>query len=64
MISTVVIGILIYLFSLTGIDNLTDNPEVGISFLDCIIFGAILSSTDPVTILSIFHQVKVYVASD
>ncbi|KAJ3038410.1 monovalent cation:H+ antiporter, CPA1 (nhx1), partial [Rhizophlyctis rosea] len=28
-------------------------------FLDCIVFGSILSSTDPVTILAIFHQMKV-----
>jgi sodium/hydrogen exchanger-like protein 6/7 len=54
MISTLVIGVLIYIFSITGIDS-----NFSISFLDCIIFGAILSSTDPVTILSIFHQVKV-----
>ncbi|KAJ1562328.1 monovalent cation:H+ antiporter, CPA1 (nhx1) [Cladochytrium tenue] len=29
------------------------------SLLDCMIFGAVLSSTDPVTIIAIFHQMKV-----
>lgn len=66
MISTLIIGTLIFLYSLTGIDTLTGLNEAGepnesIGFLDCVIFGAILSSTDPVTILSIFHQVKVFI---
>jgi sodium/hydrogen exchanger-like protein 6/7 len=29
------------------------------SYLECVIIGAILSSTDPVTIISLFHQLKV-----
>ncbi|KAJ3388987.1 monovalent cation:H+ antiporter, CPA1 (nhx1) [Lobulomyces angularis] len=53
MISTFVTGTLIYIFLYTGISGLS------IGYLDSIIFGAILSSTDPVTILSIFHQMKV-----
>ncbi|KAI7869947.1 Sodium/hydrogen exchanger family-domain-containing protein [Spinellus fusiger] len=36
------------------------NPEgIHISFLDSMIFGSILSATDPVTILAIFHQLHV-----
>ncbi|KAL0073931.1 sodium/hydrogen exchanger 3 [Phycomyces blakesleeanus] len=36
------------------------HPEgIHISFLDSMIFGAILSATDPVTILAIFHQLHV-----
>ncbi|KAI8851407.1 Sodium/hydrogen exchanger family-domain-containing protein [Chytridium lagenaria] len=53
MISTLVIGLLIYLIVLTGIHGLE------LTFLDCIVFGAILSSTDPVTVLAIFHQMRV-----
>ncbi|KAJ3094380.1 monovalent cation:H+ antiporter, CPA1 (nhx1), partial [Phlyctochytrium planicorne] len=32
---------------------------LNLTFLDCIVFGAILSSTDPVTVLAIFHQMRV-----
>ncbi|KAI8927559.1 Sodium/hydrogen exchanger family-domain-containing protein [Entophlyctis helioformis] len=52
-VSTIIIGVLVYMFVLTGIHNLN------MSFLDCFVFGAILSSTDPVTVLSIFNQLKV-----
>ena len=35
-------------------------PEgISISFLDSMIFGSILSATDPVTILAIFNQLHV-----
>ncbi|KAJ3209416.1 monovalent cation:H+ antiporter, CPA1 (nhx1) [Dinochytrium kinnereticum] len=53
MISTLIIGTLIYLIVLTGIHGLD------LTFLDCIVFGSILSSTDPVTVLAIFHQMRV-----
>ncbi|KAJ3327811.1 monovalent cation:H+ antiporter, CPA1 (nhx1) [Blyttiomyces sp. JEL0837] len=33
--------------------------HMGMSLLDCMVFGSLLSSTDPVTILAIFHQMKV-----
>ncbi|KAH6575736.1 hypothetical protein BASA60_004881 [Batrachochytrium salamandrivorans] len=52
-ISTIVIGVLIY-----GIIS-TTMQSLEMTLLDCFVFGAILSSTDPVTILSIFHQMKV-----
>ena len=36
------------------------HPEgISISFIDSMIFGAILSATDPVTILAIFSQLHV-----
>lgn len=51
--STLFIGTALYLLVLVGLHGLQ------MTFLDCVIFGAILSSTDPVTILSLFHQLKV-----
>lgn len=51
--SSIVVAVFIYLFVLTGIHRLA------LSFLDCFILGAILSSTDPVTVLAVFHQLKV-----
>jgi sodium/hydrogen exchanger-like protein 6/7 len=53
LISTMVIGTIFYLFVLMGLHGLS------MSFLDCVLMGAILSSTDPVTVLSLFHQLKV-----
>ncbi|KAF9429452.1 monovalent cation:H+ antiporter, CPA1 (nhx1) [Entomortierella beljakovae] len=52
-ISALVVGILVYILSLTGLDSLQ------LSFLDSMIFGSVLSATDPVTILAIFNQLKV-----
>ncbi|KAF9289924.1 monovalent cation:H+ antiporter, CPA1 (nhx1) [Linnemannia elongata] len=52
-ISALVVGILVYLLSLTGLESLQ------LSFLDSMIFGSVLSATDPVTILAIFNQLKV-----
>lgn len=45
--------VLVYLLSLTGLESLQ------LSFLDSMIFGSVLSATDPVTILAIFNQLKV-----
>ncbi|KAG9323546.1 hypothetical protein KVV02_003070 [Mortierella alpina] len=52
-ISALVVGTLVYLLSLTGLESLQ------LSFLDSMIFGSVLSATDPVTILAIFNQLKV-----
>ncbi|CAG8432942.1 9860_t:CDS:10 [Diversispora eburnea] len=52
-ISAIVIGILTAILSLTGIDSLS------LSFLDSMIFGSVLSATDPVTVLAIFQSLKV-----
>ncbi|KAG0239665.1 monovalent cation:H+ antiporter, CPA1 (nhx1) [Actinomortierella wolfii] len=52
-ISALVVGILVYLFALTGLESLH------LSMLDSMIFGSVLSATDPVTILAIFNQLKV-----
>ncbi|KAI8904146.1 Cation/H+ exchanger [Gorgonomyces haynaldii] len=51
-ISTLVIGSILFLFQYFGL-------LVEMSFLDCILVGSILSSTDPVTVLAIFSQLKV-----
>lgn len=52
-ICAVVTGVLTFIYALI-------NPEgLNISFLDSMIFGSILSATDPVTILAIFNQLHV-----
>eukprot|EP00158_Paraphelidium_tribonemae_P005190 Partr_v1_DN27221_c3_g1_i2_m38832 putative Sodium hydrogen exchanger len=48
-ISSIVIGVLLYCVTLTSISGMI------LSFLQCLIFGAILSSTDPLTMLGIFR---------
>ncbi|KAJ3039722.1 monovalent cation:H+ antiporter, CPA1 (nhx1) [Rhizophlyctis rosea] len=60
MISTIVIGFLVWVVIkfLNAVHWYPVDP-IEMVFLDCIVFGAILSSTDPVTILAIFHQLKV-----
>ncbi|CED82725.1 sodium hydrogen exchanger [Phaffia rhodozyma] len=52
-ISAVGLGVLVYLWSFTGLEN------VKLTLLECLIFGSTLSATDPVTILSIFNSYKV-----
>ncbi|KAJ2455802.1 monovalent cation:H+ antiporter, CPA1 (nhx1) [Coemansia sp. RSA 2424] len=52
-ISAVVIGVLVQIYSFTGIEN------IGFSLLDSLILGTILSATDPVTILAVFEQLRV-----
>ncbi|PWN20709.1 sodium/hydrogen exchanger [Microstroma glucosiphilum] len=51
-ISAIVIGVLVYLWSLADF-------TISLSILDCLIFGSTLSATDPVTILAIFNSKKV-----
>ncbi|KAH6664326.1 mitochondrial sodium/hydrogen exchanger [Plectosphaerella plurivora] len=52
-LSAVVIGLILWLYALTGIESLKMN------FVDAISVGATLSATDPVTILAIFNTYKV-----
>ncbi|KAI7898807.1 Sodium/hydrogen exchanger family-domain-containing protein [Cokeromyces recurvatus] len=52
-IAAIVTGLFTFLYAFL-------NPEgISISFLDSMIFGSILSATDPVTILAIFNQLHV-----
>ncbi|KAJ2491231.1 monovalent cation:H+ antiporter, CPA1 (nhx1) [Coemansia sp. RSA 2050] len=53
IISAVVIGVLVQIYSFTGIES------IGFSLLDSLILGTILSATDPVTILAVFEQLRV-----
>ncbi|KAJ3069649.1 monovalent cation:H+ antiporter, CPA1 (nhx1) [Podochytrium sp. JEL0797] len=53
LIASLVMGVLLFL-----IVSLHLTP-VRMTFLDCMMFGSILSSTDPVTIIAIFNQLKV-----
>jgi NhaP-type Na+/H+ and K+/H+ antiporter len=53
IISSVVIGVLVWLVVLTGLHSLK------LTLMECLMFGSILSSTDPVTILAIFNQLRV-----
>ncbi|ORX55681.1 sodium/hydrogen exchanger [Hesseltinella vesiculosa] len=52
-IAAVVTGVLTFLYALLHLEG------IHISFLDSMIFGSILSATDPVTILAIFSQLNV-----
>ncbi|KAJ8102515.1 Sodium/hydrogen exchanger family-domain-containing protein [Lipomyces tetrasporus] len=52
-ISAVVVGVIIYIWAFLGLEGLN------IPFVTALGFGATLSATDPVTILSIFNTYKV-----
>ncbi|KAI9300562.1 Sodium/hydrogen exchanger family-domain-containing protein [Cunninghamella echinulata] len=52
-IAAIVTGVLTFLYASLHLEG------INISFLDGMIFGSILSATDPVTILAIFSQLKV-----
>eukprot|EP00158_Paraphelidium_tribonemae_P004657 Partr_v1_DN26892_c0_g1_i1_m40512 putative Sodium hydrogen exchanger len=53
-LSALIIGILLYLVVLTPMGG-----GVVMTLTQCLMFGSILSSTDPVTVLAIFNQVTV-----
>jgi len=40
------------------------NPGFVFTFIDCLVFGAIVSATDPVTVLAVFKELKVDVNLD
>ena len=40
------------------------NPGFYFGFVDCLLFGAIVSATDPVTVLAVFKELKVDVDLD
>ncbi|KAI0698198.1 sodium/hydrogen exchanger [Cerioporus squamosus] len=52
-ISAVGVGVIVFIWSSLGLESL------GLSLVECLIFGSTLSATDPVTILAIFNQYKV-----
>lgn len=52
LLSAIVIGVLVYLWSLADF-------TISLTIIECLIFGSTLSATDPVTILSIFNSKKV-----
>ncbi|KAJ2676016.1 monovalent cation:H+ antiporter, CPA1 (nhx1) [Coemansia spiralis] len=53
VVSAIVIGVLVQIYSFTGIES------IGFTLLDSLILGTILSATDPVTILAVFEQLRV-----
>ncbi|SGY12818.1 BQ5605_C011g06615 [Microbotryum silenes-dioicae] len=52
-ISAVVLGVIVYIYSLLGLEGLSLN------IIECLQFGSTLSATDPVTILAIFNALHV-----
>ena len=40
------------------------SDTLNMSFIDCLLFGAIISATDPVTVLAVFKELKVDVNLD
>ncbi|KAK4049934.1 monovalent cation:H+ antiporter, CPA1 (nhx1) [Microbotryomycetes sp. JL201] len=52
-ISAVVLGVIVYLWSLLGLEGLS------LTIIECLLFGSTLSATDPVTILAIFDSLGV-----
>ncbi|GAA6018318.1 hypothetical protein JCM10207_000803 [Rhodosporidiobolus poonsookiae] len=52
-ISAVVLGVVVYLYSLLGFEHLS------LTIIECLLFGSTLSATDPVTILAIFNALHV-----
>jgi sodium/hydrogen exchanger-like protein 6/7 len=54
-ISCFVIGSIMYGYTLLNLESL---PK-GLDFVECLMFGALISATDPVTVLAIFHDMHV-----
>ncbi|PLW33694.1 hypothetical protein PCASD_10307 [Puccinia coronata f. sp. avenae] len=52
-VSAVVIGTLVYIWALLGLEGLS------LGIIECLLFGSTLSATDPVTVLAIFNTLKV-----
>ncbi|GAA5917341.1 hypothetical protein JCM6882_001086 [Rhodosporidiobolus microsporus] len=52
-ISAVALGVIVYLYSLLGLEGLS------LTMVECLLFGSTLSATDPVTILAIFNAMHV-----
>ncbi|KAK4703146.1 hypothetical protein P7C70_g3072, partial [Phenoliferia sp. Uapishka_3] len=52
-ISAVVLGVIVYCYSLLGLEGLS------LTIVECLLFGSTLSATDPVTILAIFNALHV-----
>ena len=40
------------------------SPQLEFGLVDCLMFGAIISATDPVTVLAVFKELKVDVDLD
>ncbi|XP_032886897.1 sodium/hydrogen exchanger 9 [Amblyraja radiata] len=57
-ISCIAIGGLMYGFVL-GMIELGQLDKLDFYFTDCLFFGALISATDPVTVLAIFHELDV-----
>ena len=41
-----------------------EQPGFDFGYVDCLLFGAIISATDPVTVLAVFKELKVDVDLD
>eukprot|EP00127_Corallochytrium_limacisporum_P004446 Clim_evm8s163 gene=Clim_evmTU8s163 len=53
LISTLIVGILVWVITLLGFENYGQ-----IGMVDCFLFGALISATDPVTTLAIFSELN------
>lgn len=53
-ISTIIIGVLSFLLLITGLNGISH-----VTFLETCLWGAILSSTDALTVIAVFQQLKV-----
>lgn len=63
LISAVTVGAVTYCFVL-AMGQYTADSALSFNFVDCLLFGAIISATDPVTVLAVFKELKVDVNLD